>query len=226
VVFEETASFPFAKIFNEFYASNNSTKKMAAEKVVINSQEYAYGANITLRGLNVKFNVQDEFGNKIDTILLVRNNPDFGQMTYTLTKAGGARDVVLRKNIIFLGRSEAFSSQIFINEIEVGDYILELEIPSSQDLSIPITVKSNSSQLSMNQNFADFDRSGRPLALGEGEHFKSHTIAYRVGYEVRELTKDGMTGTLQSESSQEIPLFEAGLGATHEEKRDGAYLNM
>ena len=166
VVFEETSSFPFAKIFNEYYASNNSMKEMAASNVVINSQEYAHGQNSAQRGLNIKFNVQDEYGNKMDTILLVRNNPDFGQMTYTLTRAGGARDVVLRKNIIFLGRSEAFSSQIFINEIEVGDYVLELEIPSSQDLRIPITVKSNSARLSMNQNFANFDKGGGPLALG------------------------------------------------------------
>jgi hypothetical protein len=120
------------------------------------------------RGLNLKFNITDAYGNNVDTILLVRNNPDLGQMTYKLTKSipkvpasttGGAKssdqqkskpDVssnqvfVSRGNIIFLGRQEPFNCQIFINELEVGDYNLTLEIPSDQDLRIPIKVISSS----------------------------------------------------------------------------------
>lgn len=149
----------FQVVFEGSFAKDLEDAKKEGRNIVINSQEYAHGLNTTQHGLNVKFNVQDEYGNKIDTILLVRNNPDFGQMTYTLTRADGSHAVVLRKNIIFLGRSETFSSQIFINEVEVGEYVLELEIPSSQDLRIPITVKSNSTKLSKNQDYADFDRS-------------------------------------------------------------------
>ena len=37
-------------------------------------------------GLNLKFNITDAYGNNVDTILLARNNPDFGQMTYKLNR--------------------------------------------------------------------------------------------------------------------------------------------
>lgn len=120
------------------------------------------------RGLNLKFNITDVYGNNVDTILLVRNSPNLGQMTYKLTKStpkmpasttgaatnnddqGSTLDAssnqvfVSRGNIIFLGRQEPFNCQIFINELEVGDYYLTLEIPSDQDLRIPIKVISSS----------------------------------------------------------------------------------
>ena len=156
------------------------------------------------RGLNLKFNITDAYGNNVDTILLVRNNPDLGQMTYKLTKsipkapapttgtaknsdqqkskpdASSSQVFVSRGNIIFLGRQEPFNCQIFINELEVGDYYLTLEIPSDQDLRIPIKVISSSSTLSMNQKYLDFEQSGVALKIGQGERLKSYTLAYRV----------------------------------------------
>ena len=54
-------------------------------------------------GLTLQFSVTDLFGNKIDSILIQRNNPDLGQITYKIMKDD---ILVVKKNIMFLGMFE------------------------------------------------------------------------------------------------------------------------
>ena len=111
---------------------------------------------------------------------------------------------VSRGNIIFLGRKKAFNCQIFINELKVGDYHLTLEIPSDQDLRIPIKVVSSSETLSMNQRYLDFEKSGKSLKIGEGERLTSYTIAYRVGYQSYSRIDDGAESQISNDSSDVV----------------------
>ena len=81
-------------------------QRIANGSVIIQSGSFS-PFNSETTGLKVKFNIKDEFGNNIDTILRNRNNPDLGKLEYSILDSKS--EVLFTKNIIFMGKSEAYN---------------------------------------------------------------------------------------------------------------------
>jgi hypothetical protein len=125
----------------------------------------------------------------INTILLERNNPSFGRMTYRLYKMGasGSRRLWQQKAII-LRRSLDYNGQIHLNDLEVGDYELALEVDANRTSTAPLPVKviSSSQTLSMNQRYLSLKKATGAIEvtddakLQQGKNIKSFTRARRA----------------------------------------------
>ena len=111
-----------------------------------------YGTNSLDDSSILLFTISDEYGNLIDTVLLSRSNPELGTLSYSIYSEDGT--LLLTSPIIF--RSDSPNALIQINPLIVGSYTLKLNLPSTQNLTLPFKVRSLSTQLSMNQNLRNF----------------------------------------------------------------------
>lgn len=175
---------PFFVVGGDSYMvefSESFTASLTNGGLLIYSQEFQPDV-VGEQGLKLEFNVKDLFGNSVDTVLLARNTPDLGQMTYKIEKfhSDGTLDLVRKAPIIFMGMAKAFNCQLYINELAIGSYRLHLDIPSTEALSFSFKVSSRSTTLSMNQKYVQSLRF--PHVELSKQALITYTAAHRVTY--------------------------------------------
>ena len=167
------------------------TKALASGPIIVDSKEDG--------GLLLNLKIKDEQGIMISTILLERNNPSFGLMTYRLLKkkANGSKRLWRQKNIILRSNPD-FNGQIHLNDLEVGDYELILDMDANRTLNSPLAVRviSSSQTLSMNQQYLALKKATRAIEVFDDDQLqqtssiKSFTSARRVDISTLQPTEE------------------------------------